>query len=635
MFQGIANRCCYGACFAWLPILVLAASLPAEETPDKILSRAVPRGVDDLRVMETVVKKVVEKVLPATVGIRVGGAEASGVVVTEDGYVLTASHVAGRPGRSVDIVFSDGRIARGKTLGMNPDVDGALIKISEKGPWPHATLAPKDAEPQAGDWCLAVGHPGGILPTRTPPVRFGRVIMANDFVIRSDCTISPGDSGGPLFDLQGRVIGIHSRISEDETDNLHVPGISFVRTWDKLRASELTRLAPASHFLSQFDFNDDGKLELQEMPRGMHRRVYERLAKEFDFDVEQAQSIEELRKKLGVNAPDSKFSAPDRLPLIPAPDRFYTGAIRKDDLLLSSKFTRGSAVRRAFHSLASEHRNSVVEVVVGSRRVALGTIVAADGWIVTKASELKETRDEDLRLRFANGKILTPEKVHVDPKLDLAWLRVKFKVPAVEFTEAKEVALGQWLISLGRGSSPASIGVASVKARKIPRTSGFMGIGGDGVLGGAVVRTIMEGSGADKSSLRLNDVIMQVMDRKVRTFQDLSSVVRTYRPGEKITLRVKRDEQTLDIIVKLGVHPENSGMMEGNLSGPTSDRLNDFEIALQHDSIIDPRDCGGPLLNLDGKCVGINIARSERTASYAIPASEIQSQLRQLKSEQP
>ena len=155
------------------------------------------------------------------------------------------------------------------------------------------------------------------------------------------------------------------------------------------------------------------------------------------------------------------------------------------------------------------------------------------------------------------------------------------------------------------------------------------------MLGGALVRTIMDGSGAGRSSLRLNDVVMQVMDRKVRTFQDLSTVVRTYRPGDKITLRVKRDDQTLDIVIKLGVHPENSGMMESNLTGPTSDRLNDFEIAIQHDSIIHPRDCGGPLMNLAGECVGVNVARSERTASYAIPVNEIQNRLEQLKNDHP
>ena len=619
-----ATDCFYRVCLVWLPILLVATHLSADERAEQVLSQAVPRGVDDLRVMESVVTKIAKQVLPATVGVRLGGAEASGVVVTEDGYVLTASHVAGRPGRSVQIVFQDGRVARGKTLGMNPDVDGALIKIADKGPWEHAPLAPEDAQPQAGDWCLAAGHPGGILPTRTPPLRFGRVIVANDFVIRTDCTISPGDSGGPLFDLQGRVIGVHSRISEDETDNLHVPAISFVKTWDKLKAGESTHLAPTSHFLAQFDFNDDGKLELREMPRGMYRRVYERLAKEFNFDVDKAQPIEELRKKLGVKVPDAG-------PLIPEPDGFYTGKIRQDDLLLASKFTRGATVKRAFSSLAKEYRNSVVEVVVGNRRVALGTIVAEDGWIVTKASELKETPDDKIRLRFANGKTLTPEKIHEDPTLDLAWLRVKFKVPAVKFSSANEVTLGQWLVSLGRGSGAASVGVASVQARKIPRTSGFMGVGGDGVDGGAVVRTIMKGSGADESSLRINDVILQVMESKVRTFEDLAKVVRTYRPGDKITLRVKRDDQALEVVIKLGVHPETSGMMEGSLSGPTSDRMNDFEIAIQHDSIIQPGDCGGPLLNLEGECVGVNIARSERTASYAIPASEIRKRLEKLK----
>src|SRR5438067_853762 len=74
-----------------------------------------------------------------------------------------------------------------------------------------------------GDWCVCVGHPGGYKEGRTPVVRVGRVLAHNDNHLQSDCTMVGGDSGGPLFDLDGKVIGINSRIGLTIASNIHVP----------------------------------------------------------------------------------------------------------------------------------------------------------------------------------------------------------------------------------------------------------------------------------------------------------------------------------------------------------------------------------------------------------------------------
>jgi len=197
------------------------------------LEKPLPEDLADLRFIEDHVAAVVERGLPATVSIVAGRAHGSGVIVSDDGYVLTAAHVAGTPGREVQFRFANGRIVRGVVLGVNRDSDGAMAKINEPGPWPHVEISDQ-LLPPIGSWCVAIGHPGGFQLDRPPPIRLGRVIDADEFLIRTDSTLTGGDSGGPLFDLEGRVIGIHSRISESTSKNYHVPTQSYLDTWQRL-----------------------------------------------------------------------------------------------------------------------------------------------------------------------------------------------------------------------------------------------------------------------------------------------------------------------------------------------------------------------------------------------------------------
>jgi serine protease Do len=176
-------------------------------------------------------------VLPCTVGIQIGGASGSGVIVSEDGYVLTAGHVSGKPGSELKVILPDGRRVKGKSLGANHRMDSGMIKITEEGKWPFVDLG-NSAKLKKGQWCLALGHPGGYKPGRSPVVRLGRILNTDKVVIRTDCTLVGGDSGGPLFDLEGKVIAIHSSIGGPITANQHVPVDTYRETWDRLVASE-------------------------------------------------------------------------------------------------------------------------------------------------------------------------------------------------------------------------------------------------------------------------------------------------------------------------------------------------------------------------------------------------------------
>ena len=231
----------------------------------EIFAGTVPKNIADLKAMESHVQKLTNKVTPSTVGIF-NGAAGSGVIVSPDGYVLTAAHVAMQPGRTVQIVLHDGRAVRGKTLGMNKRVDAGLIKIETKGVWPYAEMG-TSANLKQGQWCVALGHPGGFQRNRRAPVRFGRIISAGQSALRTDCTLVGGDSGGPLFDLNGRVIGIHSRISRSIQSNVHVPVAHYTSDWDTMAKSEIIERTrppsgPAAAYLGITFSTDEDKANL-------------------------------------------------------------------------------------------------------------------------------------------------------------------------------------------------------------------------------------------------------------------------------------------------------------------------------------------------------------------------------------
>lgn len=195
--------------------------------------------VADLVNLESKVGKVAAKTLPATVALvsEKSGSSGSGVIVSKDGLILTAAHVT-QGLKEVDIYFADGKKYPGKVLGSNFSKDVGMVKMTEAGPWPSVELG--ESKPLvAGDWVVALGHSAGFDPARTPPVRFGRVMSdgpGNYFT--TDATLIGGDSGGPLFDLDGKLIGINSSIGWSWKTNNHA-GIDGLREdWDRLLAGE-------------------------------------------------------------------------------------------------------------------------------------------------------------------------------------------------------------------------------------------------------------------------------------------------------------------------------------------------------------------------------------------------------------
>lgn len=195
--------------------------------------------LSDLAKIETKVENVSKTVMPATVALisEANGSSGSGIITTPDGLILTAAHVV-QGMDELTVVFTDGMQVKGKVLGANYSKDIAMVKIEKPGPWPHVPMG--NSRPlEAGDWVIALGHSAGFNAARTPPVRFGRVISKGPGnFLTTDCTLIGGDSGGPLFDLNGKIVGINSSIGTSLTNNNHAGIDGFRQDWDRLLSGE-------------------------------------------------------------------------------------------------------------------------------------------------------------------------------------------------------------------------------------------------------------------------------------------------------------------------------------------------------------------------------------------------------------
>lgn len=208
-----------------------------ERSETTVDSRSEDSTLSTLLSVQNSIRTVVDRNLPAVISISDGAGFGSGVIVSPEGLILTAGHVVNTGASQFEIFFPGGQTATARLLGYNLNVDAAMLKLEGAGPWPFAELG-QQTSLRRGDWVVCLGHSGGYELGRKPPVRTGRVLDFREEMIVTDAVLIGGDSGGPLFDIDGKLIGIHSSIGEVIAENRHVSIDHYRRDWDRLVQGE-------------------------------------------------------------------------------------------------------------------------------------------------------------------------------------------------------------------------------------------------------------------------------------------------------------------------------------------------------------------------------------------------------------
>jgi serine protease Do len=288
-------------------------------------------------------------------------------------------------------------------------------------------------------------------------------------------------------------------------------------------------------------------------------------------------------------------------------------------------------VKAAFRQAAAEPAKSTVQVYCDGYRAVLGAVVDKQGYVVTKASELKGK----IEAQLPGGKKLEATIVGREPNLDLAVLKIDADdLPVIAWSEEDAPAVGSWLISPGVQSDPVGIGVLSVSPRTIPAPAGALGVVLADDANQARIERVMPDGAAHQAGIRAGDIILKVDGHEISGRQKLVETIMSHRPGDRVELLLKRDGSEQTLSATLGSRSQlthgDRAEFQNNLGGQLSERRAGFPLAIQHDSMLRPADCGGPIVDLDGKVIGLNIARAGRVESYALPAALVRDTVKKL-----
>lgn len=284
------------------------------------------------------------------------------------------------------------------------------------------------------------------------------------------------------------------------------------------------------------------------------------------------------------------------------------------------------AVMRLLRPLSEKVDASVVQVFSGGRIVALGTVVSEDGYVLTKQSELSA---DPISIRVPNGQKIAARVSAVRRSNDLALLKLDgedletWGIKPIKFATT-ETPNGSFLVSPGRDGQTIGFGVLGVQPRPIGH-KGLLGVRFyDAPNGPAIVRGVQPYSGADEAGLQNGDQILMIDGTQMPGSRTAIRTLGGKYPGDVVRLTILRGDDKIELDARMS---DQMVLLESQndtrVNGPRNVRLSGFDSMLQHDTVLAPNQCGGPLLDTEGNVIGINIARAGRVVSYALPSSLI------------
>ena len=551
---------------------------------------------DSVRALQSQIIELIDDARKAVVGVEIqfrnrrgrpfGVAGGSGAIVdAEEGIILTAGHVGRDANLDVTIYLHDGTRLRGKTLGQHLDgqEDCGLIQIDRKdlesldeSDRLHELPIGDSSKVDVGDWVLVFGHTLGIekRPWRPPPARFGRLTSVHDHVLTMDAPLNSGDSGGPMLNLAGEIIGINESCAMHPFEN----------------AASSSAVA-----LKYYDAMLEGTCSGKTLP----------LARRNDFD----------------HLSDEHST----LPIVFEPADISGGRHAND-------------VRGVFDDAVWDASDWTLRLFVDGEQIGLGLVVDESGLLLAKSSEL-DPRKQNISVITSVGLQEKARVIARDPSLDLMLLQLPPGdwIPAPIDQDVKTDA-GSWLVSAGPDAAAISFGIRGLDTYTSTLSDmdgAFLGVRSARTNNGfgSRITLVVPGSAARQSGLRVDDVLLQINDRDIDGPKGLVDVLSDFRVGDVIQITYERGGEVDQTTARFGSRNVvyQTDQESGNVLVPVSRRDTGFGRVIQHDSFIKPEQCGGPVVDLDGRFIGMNIARSDRTKIFALPAVVIRESLARMK----
>jgi serine protease Do len=531
-------------------------------------------SMEEARAVQKQLRSLSDNVAPALVKLTEGRRDiderfqlqGSGVVIHPSGLILTHGHHGHPQGTVFKATFSNGQVVDAviDSVISGRGRDFSLLKIRKAGQYPAVPLR-QEKPPSAGERCFHFGYPSAlnvVTKLSTPALRLGRIAGAGQFSSYANCLIVSGDSGGPLFDFDGRLIGI---LDESIGPQLRHPG-----AW-----ANVSQILDGTTFLTNYDN--------QEVVR------------------------------LG-----------------------FTNAKRE------AVDTRRDLANKLCSEVLGPARRATVEVLLDGQSIILGTVVDTHGHVLTKRSEIMTHRGilfGKLTCRLSDGDQVNARAVGDSREDDVALLQLsKRGLTSAPFSRPAEPLRGVIVMVPIPGKDASETGVVSLDgAFKIESRKGRLTVPVDGRKGGVTIASaVRQRDVADlvklmRGSISEGDVITHIEGEAI---PDPAAYVRqskndAFVAGDFVQLSIRRNRATSQVIFP--IESDNPG---DSITSPSyvdvSMRLTGLPAVIIHDAIVGRRQCGGPIVDLEGNVVGVNIARFHRCSTFAIPHQRIKQLVQRL-----
>lgn len=641
--------------------------------------------------LDTRTRAVSEIVVESTVCIEIGvdfrEGHGSGTIISKDGLILTAGHVGERSGLDCEITLADGRKLEAVTLGQifltqahrGLDFDIGLVRLLD--PPDDLTVAPisSSGSVERGEWVVAAGWVADVPETgQRAPVRIGRIQERMGPRLRLDAPFNGGDSGGGLFDLDGQLVGVISACGG-------IPNINFATPIDLYEFTKPLMLGGTTYSdpmpeLEMMIVEVYKRLDEAErrMSGGLYRQVVARMDRMtsnpmwqntphvwfhaacghgrfarhayglgeiglLDEEIEKAWERLDRAITLGWWDLDHLQNDSDLAVLRKiTPERWQDLLERVPEMIdwrswvqMERSFSRG---RKRTGSVDVDHlsdalREGVLKIADQRTTISLGTLVE-DNLVLTKASSLptrQRLRGIDYRDREYDLTL-----VYQDPAFDLAVLEIgPNDLTPMQFQTDKTPELGEVLLCV---NAPGQAVVSARSAVGTPDSgdpeSPFLGVEMSRFEEndrGVTIAGVLPDGAAMAAGLRAGDLIVRVNGSEVG--QSLREALQLFRVGDRVQVAIERDGVEMTVPVQLRRRPEYADGLPtpfGNDIVEANERRTGFGPAIRHDALLGPRDVGAPLVDLQGRVIGLQIAHADRSTNWALPAATLRSVLAEI-----